>query len=197
MLLDVSIDRGVSNWLTALPINDFGFELSKQQLWDPICWRYGWSIANLPTPTTCLFTSRFSIYYCTNYKKEDFVSIRHINLRDLIVKVLSEVCKDIEIEHAMKEFEKLNIVRLNHCFFFSIYGNIGRKCCTFYSILSNTFSQKRDLPKSISKQKYALLCRNPVSSVSEITEQCTELRVMLLLLNLFLEPKDMHNSLVN
>ena len=37
MLLDVSIDRGVSNWLTALPINDFGFELSKQQFWDPIC----------------------------------------------------------------------------------------------------------------------------------------------------------------
>ena len=94
MLLDVSIDRGVSNWLTALPINDFGFELSKQQFWDPICWRYGWSIANLPTPTTCPFTSRFSIHYCTNYKKEDFVSIRHINLRDLIVKVLSEVCKD-------------------------------------------------------------------------------------------------------
>ena len=29
-LLDVSMEKGVSNWLTALPITDFGFELSKQ-----------------------------------------------------------------------------------------------------------------------------------------------------------------------
>ena len=33
-LLDVSIEKGVSNWLTALPISDFGFELSKQHFWD-------------------------------------------------------------------------------------------------------------------------------------------------------------------
>ena len=143
MLLDVSIDRGVSNWLTALPINDFGFELSKQQFWDPICWRYGWSIANLPTPTTCPFTSRFSIHYCTNYKKEDFVSIRHINLRDLIVKVLSEVCKDIEIEHAMKEFEKLNIVRLNHClfFFFNLWKYREEMLYVLFNIIQYIFTE--------------------------------------------------------
>ena len=33
-LLDVSIEKGVSNWLTALPISDFGFELSIQHFWD-------------------------------------------------------------------------------------------------------------------------------------------------------------------
>ena len=31
-------------------------------------------------------------------KKVDFVSIRHKDLRDLTSKMLSEVCKDIEIE---------------------------------------------------------------------------------------------------
>ena len=33
-----------------------------------------------------------------SFKKGGFVSIRHNNLRDLTAKILSEVCKDIEIE---------------------------------------------------------------------------------------------------
>ena len=37
-------EKGVSNWLTVLPINKYGFELSKQQLWDFICLRYDWEI---------------------------------------------------------------------------------------------------------------------------------------------------------
>ena len=33
--------------------------------------------------------------------------------------------------------------------FFSIYGSMGRECCTFYSRLSDLLTEKRDLPKSI------------------------------------------------
>ena len=51
-------------------------------------------------------------------------------------------------EHTMREFCKLNMVHLHH-WFFSIYGNTGRECRTFYSSLSNLLSEKRDLPKSI------------------------------------------------
>ena len=40
-LLDVSIEKGASNCLTALPISDFGFELSKRNFWDAIRLRYG------------------------------------------------------------------------------------------------------------------------------------------------------------
>ena len=50
-LLDVSIEKGVLNWLTPLPINDFGFELLKQHLRNAIRLRYRWDIANLLT--TC------------------------------------------------------------------------------------------------------------------------------------------------
>ena len=67
-LLDVSIEKGVSNWLAALPINDFGLELSKQHFWDAIHLRHGQSLANLPT--TCPYWSRFSIQHCTSCKKE-------------------------------------------------------------------------------------------------------------------------------
>ena len=76
-LLDVSLKNGVSNWLTALPISDFGFELLKQHFSDAIHLRYGWSIANLST--TCPCGTRFSIQHCMSCKKGDFVSIRVID----------------------------------------------------------------------------------------------------------------------
>ena len=39
-LVDISTLTGVSNWLTVLPITEFGFELSKQQFCDSIRLRY-------------------------------------------------------------------------------------------------------------------------------------------------------------
>ena len=33
-LVDISTVTGVSNWLTVLPVTEFGFELSKQQFSD-------------------------------------------------------------------------------------------------------------------------------------------------------------------
>ena len=35
-LVDISTLTGVSNWLTVLPVTQFGFELFKQQFWDSI-----------------------------------------------------------------------------------------------------------------------------------------------------------------
>ena len=35
-------EKGVSNWLTMLPITEHGFELSKQQFWDSVGLQYGW-----------------------------------------------------------------------------------------------------------------------------------------------------------
>ena len=55
-LVDISTQTGFSNWLTVLPITDFGFELSKQKFWDSIRLirlRYGWEITNLPIIWSC------------------------------------------------------------------------------------------------------------------------------------------------
>ena len=40
-LVDISTLTGVLNWLSVLPITEFGFE-SKQQFWDSIRLPYGW-----------------------------------------------------------------------------------------------------------------------------------------------------------
>ena len=96
MLLDVSIDRGVSNWLTISPITEHGFELPKQQFWDSVRLGYGWEITNLLKFCPC--GSKFDIQHSTSCKKRSFVSIRHNDLRDLTPRIVSEVCKDTEIE---------------------------------------------------------------------------------------------------
>ena len=91
-LVKFSTEKGFSNWLTMLSITERSFELSKQQFWDSVRLSYGWEIANLPCE------SKFDIQHSISCKKGGFVSIRQNDLRDLIARIVSEVCKDTEIE---------------------------------------------------------------------------------------------------
>ena len=92
----MSIQTGVSNWLTVLAITEFGFEFSKQQFWDLIRLRYGWEISNLPTSCSCI--SKFDIQHSMSFKKGGVVSMQHNDLRDLTANMMSKVCKDTETE---------------------------------------------------------------------------------------------------
>ena len=95
-LVKITTEKGVSNWLTMLPITEHGLELSKQQFWDSIRLFYRWEIRNLPTFCPC--GSKFDIQDSMSCKKGGFVSISHNNLGDLTTRIVSEVCKDTEIE---------------------------------------------------------------------------------------------------
>ena len=79
-----------------LPIVENGFELTKQQFWDSIRLRYGWSIANLPTPCAC--GSTYTIQHSMSCKKRGFINILQKDVRDLTAKLLSEVCHDVQVE---------------------------------------------------------------------------------------------------
>ena len=72
-LVDISTQTGVSNWLTVLSITEFAFELSKQQFWDSIKFRYDWEISNLPTSCPC--GSKYDIQHSVSCKKGGFISI--------------------------------------------------------------------------------------------------------------------------
>ena len=56
-LVDISTLTGVSNWLTVIPITEFGFRLSKHQFWDSI------RLSNLPTSCLCGSYLIFSIVW--------------------------------------------------------------------------------------------------------------------------------------
>ena len=75
--------------MTALPITEFGFELSKQPFWDS---------KTCSLPTSCPCGSKFDIQHSMSYKKGVFICIRHNDLRDQTANVMSEVRKDTETE---------------------------------------------------------------------------------------------------
>ena len=42
-------DKGVSLWLSAIPIEQYGFTLHKNEFTDALCLRYGWTPPHLPS----------------------------------------------------------------------------------------------------------------------------------------------------
>ena len=89
-------EKEVSNWLKAYPIKEYGVDLKKQQFWDGISIRYGWSLSNLPM--TCAYSSKYDFQHNMSSKKGRLVSIGHNDIRDLTAKILREVCNDIKVE---------------------------------------------------------------------------------------------------
>ena len=87
-------ESGVSNWLTTLPLKEWGYELNKQQFWDAIRVRYNWNLERLPTE--CICGSRFDLSHAFSCKKGGMVSLRHNELRDITAGLMKEVCHDVK-----------------------------------------------------------------------------------------------------
>ena len=51
--VDVASERGVSSWLSVIPIRKFGYALHKCAFTDAIYFQYGWQPANLPANCVC------------------------------------------------------------------------------------------------------------------------------------------------
>ena len=89
-------EKGVSSWLTSLPLVDFGFILNKTEFQDALRLRYVKPLANIPKNCACGKTN--SIDHSLSCKMGGFVSLRHNQVRDLEAGMLSEVCKDVVVE---------------------------------------------------------------------------------------------------
>ena len=121
---DISNETGSSNWLSVIPMREFNYVLNKQQFWDSIRLRYGWPIPGLPVSCSC--GEGFSVQHAMSCKKGGFVTLRHNEVRDITATLLSDLCKDVEIEpslltlngeqHTMRKTAKTNDeVRLDIC----------------------------------------------------------------------------------
>ena len=95
--------KGVSNWLTSLPLKNHGFDLSKQTFHDAIRKRYGWALDRLPI--TCVCGSRFDVSHALPCKRGGFVTLRHNEVRDITANLLNEVCTDVKIEPILAEMK--------------------------------------------------------------------------------------------
>jgi len=93
--------KGVSNWLTSLPMKEHGFDLSSQEFRDAIRIRYGWQLERLPAMCAC--GSSFGVSHALSCKKGGFVTLRHNEVRDITAELLKEVCQDVRKEPMLGE----------------------------------------------------------------------------------------------
>ena len=94
--MDLATEKGASSWLTSLPIDEFGFALHKGAFHDALALRYGWQPAR--TPSNCTCGTKFTIEHSLSCPRGGFPTIRHNEIRDVTVNLLSEVCHDVRIE---------------------------------------------------------------------------------------------------
>ena len=98
--LTICSEKGVSSWLSALPISEHGFALHKGAFRDALCLRYGWRPHHLPSHCVC--GQHFTIEYALSCSRGGFPSIRHNEIRNIIADLLSEVCHSVGIEPGLQ-----------------------------------------------------------------------------------------------
>ena len=94
--MDLAREKGASSWLTALPIEEFGFSLHKNAFRDAIALRYGWTPLNIPTQCAC--GASFSVQHALSCPKGGFPTLRHNEVRDLTAQLMTEVSHSVCIE---------------------------------------------------------------------------------------------------
>ena len=88
--------KGVSSWLTCLPLEEHGFILNKKEFSDAVCLRYNIPLKGLPKLCGC--GKQNDINHTMTCTKGGYVHLRHNQIRDIEAKLLSEVCHDVVIE---------------------------------------------------------------------------------------------------
>ena len=88
--------KGVSSWLTCLPLEEYGFILNKKEFSDALCLRYNIPMKGLPNVCGCGKLN--NIDHIMTCPKGGYIHLRHNQIRDLEAKILSEVCHDVITE---------------------------------------------------------------------------------------------------
>ena len=96
-------DRGASSWLNALPLEQQGFNLNKDEFRDALHLRYNLLLTGLPTQCAC--GKPFDVKHAMSCKKGGFVSQRHDNIKDLFTILLDKVCKNVQSEPHLMPLE--------------------------------------------------------------------------------------------
>jgi hypothetical protein len=96
-------EKGASNWLSVIPLEEHGFVLNKGEFRDAISLRYNKSLQGLLSKCPC--GENYNVTHALNCKKGGFVTIRHNNLRNFEANLLRKVHNDVELEPALQPLE--------------------------------------------------------------------------------------------
>ena len=94
--LDLAAEKGSSEWLTVLPLQDLGFNLNKREFRDVVKLRYDWPVEDIPS--MCLWGSLhcWSLYDLLT-RRFYYTTPQRVK-RSQSWNFLSMVCSDVEIE---------------------------------------------------------------------------------------------------
>jgi hypothetical protein len=92
----IAQQKGASSFVTTLPLQKYGFALSKSEFRDHILMRYQWPLSQLPSRCPC--GADFSIDHSQICHLGGFINMRHDELRNIIAREMSHVLKDVQCE---------------------------------------------------------------------------------------------------
>ena len=101
--MKLSSEKGASGWLNALPLQKYGFALTKSEFRDGLALRYGWEPKNLPISCAC--GEPFEMSHALHCAKGGYTHLRQNESRDTFAKFLGDVCNDVEIEPKLQPLE--------------------------------------------------------------------------------------------
>ncbi|XP_068704061.1 uncharacterized protein [Montipora foliosa] len=107
--LELAQEKGSSVWLTVLPLQEQGFNLSKREFRDAVKLRYDWPFDDIPSICAC--GENFTVDHAMICKRGGFVIQRHNELRDLEADLLSMVCSDVEVEPVLQDITEEQLSR--------------------------------------------------------------------------------------
>ena len=93
---DVAQMKGASAWLTALPLAEEQFVLSKREFFDSLALRYHWRLKRIPQ--SCVCGKAFTMDHAMTCARGGYIIRRHNRIRDLLAKVMDEVLLGVRIE---------------------------------------------------------------------------------------------------
>lgn len=88
--------KGASAWLTALPLKEEGYVLSKREFFDAVMIRYMWEVKRLPSKCVC--GQGFSVPHAMTCTNGGYIHRRHDRIRDLFAELIDEVATEVQIE---------------------------------------------------------------------------------------------------
>jgi hypothetical protein len=92
----IAKEKGASAFVGALPLQRYGFDLTKLEFRDAVLMRYMWPLSDLPS--MCVCGSPFSIEHSQMCHTGGFINMRHDSIRDILAEEMRTVLRDVETE---------------------------------------------------------------------------------------------------
>ena len=107
--VDLAREKGASSWLTAIPLKEMNFDLSKREFRDALRLRYDWAIPD--SPSVCVCGCDFNADHAMICQRGGLIIQRHNEIRDLVAELLDMVCHNVAVEPTLQPLTEVELNR--------------------------------------------------------------------------------------